>query len=536
MLFAATIPDPVAERAIVTAAQMAAIEGRLFAAGLPVAALMEKVAGKIATRIHRAYPRSRHPRVGVLAGPGHNGGDALVVARELHFWGYEVIICQPLAKLKELTAAHARYAASLGIPICTEIASLQGSELIIDGLFGFGLEREIAGDLAAAIAKLNTFALPTVSIDLPSGIHTDTGRAMGAAVRATHTLCLGLWKQAFARDCALEYLGKVERIAFDIPETDIREILEKHSPVRWILPQDARQQLPLRRSPVAHKYRQGHLLVVAGSARYAGSVVLTALGARATGAGMLTIAVPAHLKSLVVSQLPEAVTIACPETAAGAIRALPADFDFGRYDAMVGGPGLTLEPSEVVAALLAAAAPLVLDADALNLLAQGDVAAQLHSRAAPTVLTPHPGEFKRLFADCNLGDRLQAARQAARACGAIVLLKGARTIVAHPDEGALAVVPESTPALARGGSGDVLAGIVGGLAAQQAAAERDGFGRCDRSALAAVAATAAWWHARAGILAARARTVMGVDPVLLASYLGAVLSEVAGDAPGLGDN
>lgn len=512
-----------ADRVVVTAAQMQAIEARLFAAGMPVAALMEKVAGKIAARLQEAYPRGRYSRVGCLVGPGHNGGDALVVARELHFRGYEVAVYQPFATLKDLSAAHARYARSLGIPFHQDVTPLQDCQLIIDGLFGFGLTREIAGDLAAAIGRCNAFALPTVAIDLPSGIHADTGAVLGTAIRATHTLCLGLWKPACVQDCALEFLGRVERIDFDIPDSDIAAIVSQSPALQRIGPQEARQQLPLERSPTTHKYRQGHLLLAAGSERYAGSVILAALGAQATGIGMLTIAVPAHLKPLLVARLPEALVVACPETASGAIAALPPDIDLGRYDGAVCGPGLTLAADAVVATLLAADLPLVLDADGLNLLARRDVTATLQARSAPTVLTPHPGEFQRLFPEVDTGDRLQAARSAAIGCGAIVLLKGARTVIASPADGALWVVPDSTPALARGGSGDVLAGLVGGLVT------RDG----DPTA---AVATAAWWHARAGVLAACERTVMGVDAVRLADYLNAALQAVAADGTGLGDN
>ena len=523
-------PPPSPDSVVVTAAQMQAIEARVFAAGMPVAALMEKVAGKIAAYIRKIYPRDRYARVGILVGPGHNGGDALVVARELHFWDYDVIVYQPFENLKELTAAHAGYARSLGLPFHTEIAALQDTQLAIDGLFGFGLTREISGELAAAIAQFNSFSIPTVSIDLPSGIHTDTGAVLGASIRADRTLCLGLWKRAFLQDRALAYCGRVERIDFDLPPADVRAIATLSPLIRRITPAVVRQYLPLERSPTTHKYRQGNLLLIAGSQQYAGSVILAALGARATGIGMLTIAVPSSLKALLVARLPEALVVACPETKSGAIAELPAALDVERYDAIVCGPGLTLETGAIVAQILNAPLPLVLDADSLNLLAQRYVAGVLQQRSAPTILTPHLGEFKRLFPEIDPSDRLQAAQEAA-ATGAIVLFKGARTIVAQPN-GDLWVVPESTPALARGGSGDVLAGLIGGAIAQLAVGEAE----LNPDLVAATTVTAAWWHARAGIRAARDCTVMGVDPVMLATTLNAVLTEIANDATGLRDN
>ncbi|HEY9646214.1 MAG TPA: NAD(P)H-hydrate epimerase, partial [Chroococcidiopsis sp.] len=161
---------------------MTAIESRLFAAGMPVAALMEKVAGRIARRVQALYPLGARSRVGVMVGPGHNGGDALVVARELHLRGYEVMIYRPLTTGKELTAAHAQYAASLGIPMVDEVSALRGCDWLLDGLFGFGLTRSLEGAIADAIDQVNGWRRPVVSIDLPSGVHTDTGAVLGTAV------------------------------------------------------------------------------------------------------------------------------------------------------------------------------------------------------------------------------------------------------------------------------------------------------------------------------------------------------------------
>ena len=228
-------------RAVVTAEQMQAIESRIFAAGFPVEALMEKVAGRITDHICTLYPLTHSSRrVGICVGPGHNGGDALVVARELFFRGYDVVCYQPLSKLKPLTAAHAQYVASLGIRFLDEIESFVQCNLIIDGLFGFGLNRELTGAIAHTVDLINAFGcssrryanampsanahdheIPVISIDLPSGIHTDTGAVLGTAVRATHTLCLGLWKQGLLQDDALPYVGHVELIDFDISSSNI---------------------------------------------------------------------------------------------------------------------------------------------------------------------------------------------------------------------------------------------------------------------------------------------------------------------------
>jgi hydroxyethylthiazole kinase-like uncharacterized protein yjeF len=184
---------------VVTAQQMQAIEERIFKAGMPVAALMEKVAGKITQRILQIWQDqpTTIQSVGVLVGPGHNGGDALVVARELWFKGYKIKIYCPFNRRKDLTGTHAQYVGSLRIPIVEDIRLLKDCDVLIDGLFGFGLEREIAGSVATAISEINQWHQPIFSIDLPSGLHTNTGKVLGIAVKATHTFCLGLWKLAF---------------------------------------------------------------------------------------------------------------------------------------------------------------------------------------------------------------------------------------------------------------------------------------------------------------------------------------------------
>jgi NAD(P)H-hydrate epimerase len=504
------------EKVVVTAQQMREIEGRIFEAGMPVAALMEKVAGLIANRIQALYPRSHFTRrVGVLAGPGHNGGDALVVAREMHLQGYDVLVYSPIAKQKELTANHADYAKSLGIPFYEKISPLYQCDLVIDGLFGFGQTRSLSGEIADAINQLNQWSQPMVSIDLPSGIHTDTGEVLGTAIRATRTFCLGLWKLAFLQDQALEYVGEAELIDFGSPLMDVSCIVGQPAGMQRMTPAVVKDLLPLPRPAVTHKYKQGHLLLICGSRRYSGGAILTGLGARGSGVGMLSIAVPESLKTLLISHLPEALIIGCPETPSGAIAQLPEAVDLSDYDAIACGPGLTRDAQLVVQKALETEVPLVLDADGLNILSELQTIPTLLKRQTPTVLTPHAGEFNRLFPDSAalLSDRVSAVRQASQQSQAVVLLKGARTAISHPS-GSVWLIPESTPALARGGSGDVLTGILGGLVAQEALREQP---------LEATVAVAAWWHAQAGILAASERTELGVDAFTLTQYLTSVV-------------
>ena len=496
------------DRIVVSAAQMQQIESKVFEAGMPVAALMEKVGGLIACRCETLYPRSTHPRVGVLVGMGHNGGDALVVARELYFRGYGVAIYVPSEELRELTNQHYRYVSSLGIEIVDNAEDLANCDLIIDGLFGFGLNRDITDTLFESIETINRLEIPIVSIDLPSGIHTDTGCVLGTAIRATHTLCLGIWKLAFVQEQALEHLGKTELIDFDLSLADIHSVLGEEPDLSRMTIERALACLPLNRSPVTHKYQQGHLLLIVGSEQYAGAAILAGLGAVATGVGMLSIAVPKSLKASVLARLPESLIISCPETEAGTIKSLP-DLDLTKYNAIACGCGLTERPSKIVKAILETNCPIVLDADALNIVAKLDPETVFSHRTSPTIITPHLGEFKRLFTRIPTANKYIAAIAAARASGAIILLKGARTAIARSD-GKVTIVPHSTPALARGGSGDVLTGLIGGLVATNF--QRD-------LPIDEVVATAAWWHSQAAILAATARGDLGVDPVTLADYL-----------------
>ena len=510
-------------RLVVTADQMQRIEGEIFDRGMPVPALMEKVAGLIAAWVVAHFPLQTFPQVGVLVGPGHNGGDALVVARELWLRGYDVIICCPLSKSKPLTADHMQFARSLGIPIHRQGQPLQSCSLFIDGLFGFGLERPLEGDLANLVEQINRWPQPVVSIDLPSGIHTDTGAVLGTAIAATHTLCLGLWKRAFCQSQALTYLGQRELIDFDIPPDIVEAELSPTLQVQRVTQATALALLPLPRQPDTHKYRVGHLLVVAGSRRFAGAAILTGLGARASGVGMITLVVPESLRLMVVGQIPEALVMGGREGETGAMVALPEELDLVQYDAIACGPGLSQQALPLMEPLLAAQTPLVLDADGLNLLTQLNPLQLLPKRSAPTLLTPHPGEFKRLFPEIAAASTPgeSPAQTAAAQSRAVVLLKGACTAIAHPD-GRLRYIADSTPALARGGSGDVLTGLVGGLMAQYTATAEE---TSNDLALKA-AMVAAWWHAQAARVAATERTQLGVDGTTLVAYLHRALGGV----------
>ncbi len=492
-----------AERILVSSAQMQGIEQSLFAAGMPVEALMEKVANRIAARIQALFPLDRYPQVGILAGAGHNGGDGLVVGRELVLEGRQVRIWLAKSEPKPLTAAHARYLQALEADFVGSVSELAGCDLLIDALFGIGLDRPLQEPYGAAVEWANQSGIPIASVDLPSGMQGETGAILGACIRAHTTFCLGLWKRGLWQDQALDKIGHLERIDFGIPPFALKAG-SAGSPQLLSLEQ-IQQMLPGRPPLSTHKYRQGSVVLVCGSTSYSGAAVLTALGARPSGVGMVTIRVPRSLKLLLNHWVPEALIEGCEETANGVMADL-GDLEVEEYDAIALGPGLSWEGVASLAPLLHRAEdlPLVLDADGLNGLAQLGID-RLRSRRAATVLTPHPGEFRRLFPKIDLEDRLLAAQQGAKTAGAVVVLKGARTVIAEPT-GSVWVNPESTPALARGGSGDVLTGLIGGLLAQ------------GRSAVEA-ACTGVWWHSQAALRLESRRGSTGVDPVHLAEIL-----------------
>jgi ADP-dependent NAD(P)H-hydrate dehydratase / NAD(P)H-hydrate epimerase len=478
--------------AIVTTQQIRDVEHLTFAWGMPVAALMEKVGCLLFERITHYYPRATHPRVGLLVGPGHNGADALVVGRELLLEGREVWAW--LSKPgKELTQAHQSYFEYLGGHVVTDISALADCTLLIDGIFGFGLERASEGVYAEAIAWANHQSALIVSVDVPSGLHTDTGQALGVTIKAQRTFCLGLWKRGLLQDHALEYTGISELIDIGFSQGCVEQVLGQTPLVQTLDTSAMYRKLPLQRLLATHKYQVGKAWILAGSPEYPGAGILAGLGCRGSGVGLVTMAVAEPLRSLVMDHLPDAVLVSPMEDQG----------DFSHFQALLCGPGMLSNPTLIQKILQTSRVPLVLDAGALSSLV-GHLS-WVQEAAVPVVLTPHVGEFKRLFPDIAREDRLDAAQKAAQQSGAVVVLKGARTVIAHPD-GSVRVNIESTPALARGGSGDVLAGLISGLLAQGL----DPF---------EAACVGVWWHSQTGIYLAQQRSVLGVDPYHLALAL-----------------
>ena len=467
-----TWPPADAKHLLVTGAQMAELESQLFASGLPVEALMEKAALAIARRLLATPPAAAL----VLVGPGHNGGDGLVVARELHLAGVPVRLWTPFERPKPLTSAQLRHCRWLGIPVLEGEPDPSDQSLWIDGLFGVGQQRPIDDSLASLLTRRHQERPGAlVAIDVPTGLCSDSGRLMGStAARARSTYCLGLFKQGLVQDAALAWVGQLERIDLGLP-TALLAPLAASQPLALGAADGATAPWPPL-EPAAGKYGRGRLLVVAGSPSYPGAAQLCLQGASASGCGSLKALVPeAGAPGLWASQ-PHVVLL---DTAA-----LEPPRALERFDAVVFGPGLgagkgQADPSQqqLWDQLQGFRGLLLLDADGLNRLAElgqgleSGASQWLRQRQGPTWLTPHRAEFARLFPDLAGLAPLKAAAAAAQASTATVLLKGAHSVIATAD-GRRWQLAETCPGAARAGLGDVLAGYAAGRGAMAVAAQR----------------------------------------------------------------
>lgn len=393
----------------------------------------------------------------VLAGPGNNGGDALVAARLLReIYPVSVVFCGEVDKLPPDAATAYRNWCAIGGKVLDAIPPGQW-DLVIDGLFGIGLQRPISGRPAELIATVNRLGVPVLAIDVPSGLCADSGRVLGCAVKAQWTMTfIGLKPGLFTFD-GPDHAGEVvlDRLELEADAEVAGRLLEQES-VSKMLP---------KRLKNSNKGNFGNLGIIGGAARMTGAAVLAARAGLLTGAGrvylgLLDAAAPTH-----DSMMPE-------------LMLRPADevLKLEKLDCLVIGPGMGTDETarSILARALALSAPLLLDADALNLLV-GDESLRklLLHRTAATVVTPHPGEAARMLA-CTVQDvqnnRIQSALDIARQYQVITLLKGCGSIIALPD-GRWFINHSGNPGLASAGMGDTLAGIMGALIAQDLPAE-----------------------------------------------------------------
>ena len=434
-------------RAILTVAEMTAADKAAIEAGAPGRVLMERAGKAVADAICERFPPGRTL---VLAGPGNNGGDAYVVARLLAERGYQVRL-EALAPPKTDDAKAA--AAAWGGEAHPLRAGFGDAELVVVGLFGAGLDRPLSGDalrLARASARIRD---RVVAIDLPSGLSGDTGRPVGEeALHAALTVTFHRRKLAHVLQPGREYCGEV--VVADIGLGEAGGRLFENGPELWL------GKFPWPKM-AAHKHSRGRLIVVSGEAWRTGAARLAARGGLRIGAGLVTVLSPPDALAVNAAHL-EAVMLAPFETDQDLEAAAE------QAEAAVIGPaaGVNDETLANVLALARTGAALVIDADALTVF-RDDPDELFSALDRDDVLTPHPGEFERVFPGLvkSAANKVEAAREAAQRAGAVVLVKGADTVIAAPD-GRAAVNLNGAPWLATAGSGDVLAGFIGGLLAQ----------------------------------------------------------------------
>jgi hydroxyethylthiazole kinase-like uncharacterized protein yjeF len=444
---------------LLTNAEMSRADRLAVAAGVPSLTLMENAGRAVADEATLMAPAST--RIAVLCGPGNNGGDGFVAARHLRDRGYEVrlSLLGDRDGLKGDAAAMAQRYAGPVSPVSG--SALERAELIVDALFGAGLTRPLEGAAAAAVEAMNASGCPVLAIDVPSGLDGTTGAATGPVVQALRTVTFFRRKPGHLLLPGRTYCGPVSAADIGIPASVLGEI-EPHTwanaPGLWL------SVFP-HPEMAGHKYDRGHALVVSGPLAHTGAARMGARGALRIGAGLVTVASP-----------PDALAVNAAHLTA--IMLLPFEGGHGlsqilsdrRKNVVLLGPALGVGAAtrELVATALSSGAATVLDADALTSFA-GE-AAELGRAIAvmptrPAVLTPHEGEFHRLFPANTSGSKLDRARAAALEIGAVVVLKGADTVIAAPD-GRAAINDNSPPWLATAGAGDVLGGFIAGLLAQ----------------------------------------------------------------------
>lgn len=479
------ITAPPAALALLSVAEMAAADAMTIAAGTQGIALMEKAGRAVADAATRRIRPGQ--RILVLCGPGNNGGDGFVAARLLAERGCRVTLA--LAGERAALKGDAALAAESWTGAIEAIDGIDPAraDIVIDALFGAGLTRPISGELAALVERVNATGRTVISVDVPSGVHGDTGLTDGPAIRASETVTFFRSKPGHLLHPGRVVCGVVTLADIGInPERvfapdKIVPSAFRNAPALW------RIHLPGHAAGV-HKYARGAVAVAAGGLSGVGAPRLGARAALRIGAGLATIICRPDALAAHAGRGPDAMM----QMAAGDTAAFEATLLQRKVDALLIGPalGLDAEARSWVATALRGTWPCVFDADALSHIGAHRSAfmPQLRRRADAAVLTPHEGEFQRMFGavgGCeSWRGKLERARRAAALTGAVIVLKGPDTVIAAPD-GLAAINDTGSPALATAGSGDVLGGIVAGLLAQKMPAFE-----------AACAAT--WLHGRAG--------------------------------------
>ncbi|OGO59624.1 MAG: hypothetical protein A2029_11080 [Chloroflexi bacterium RBG_19FT_COMBO_47_9] len=507
---------------IVSVTEMQAIEREANVRGLSYAQMMENAGSGLAKEIDTAYSQIADQSVLALVGSGNNGGDALVALAGLAELGWDICayLIRPRAEDDPLVERVRNkkglvYAADDDGDFLQLLNLLETHKVLIDGVLGTGIRLPLHNDVAACLMFVHRYArdhpmlLHIVSVDCPSGVDCDLGLVAEEAIPAELTVTMAAVKRGLLRFPAADLIGKLRVVSIG----DLSELNTWQKNKCWLLDENwVQQQLPPRPRS-AHKGTFGTALIVAGSVSYTGAALLAGEAAYRVGAGLVQMAVPASLHQVLAGQIPEVIWLLLPHEN-GFIAAEAADVVLDsllKANAVLVGPGFGLQSTtqEFIRQLLSnlgnasTMPPLVIDADGLKLLT--GIRDWYKVLPGPTILTPHPGEMAILSSqqiDQIQTDRIGTAQKYAALWNHVIVLKGAFTVIASPD-GRTAIVPVSTPALARAGTGDVLAGIIVSLLAQ---------GIMPYEA----AAVGAWIHANAGL---KAEAKLGAASVLAGDLL-----------------
>ena len=468
---------------LVTAAEMQEMDRQAIEThGIPGLELMEN-AGRGATDVLLdQFAGSIKSGVAIICGKGNNGGDGFVMARYLadRHIDVTVYLLSKAAKVKGDAAANLNRLAALKIPLFeipnedsfSKIKSdLSRFGLVVDAILGTGLTSDVRGFFKTVIDfinDLNRNGIPVFAVDMPSGLNSDTGQPCGTCIRAQGTATFALAKIGHYTYPGADYSGKLKIIDIGIPDS----VVDTVGPNQYLLSDEQiRAAFPLR-SADTHKGRTGHLLVIAGSTGKTGAAAMTAVSAMRAGAGLVTLGIAESLNPIVETQVLEVMTAPLAECKSGILADIAIDkimkLAYGKSCLAIGpGIGQAAETRSLVKKIISQLdVPMVIDADGLN-----NIAGQtqlLRKRKAPVVLTPHPGEMARLIetsAAAVQQNRLACARDFATNFSVHVVLKGAATVIAHPD-GSAYINPTGNPGMASGGMGDVLTGVLAGFITQ----------------------------------------------------------------------
>jgi len=447
---------------------------------IPGIVLMENAGRGAAEVISNAFPDIRNKRIAIIAGKGNNGGDGFVIARHLLNHGISVkifLLTDPKALRGDSEINYHIFSRMKGevvpVPSSKDYQKLKRDlerfDLLVDGIFGTGLDAEVRGYYREVIDHLNTLQKPIVAIDIPSGLDANTGKPLGTAIRASLTVTFGLPKVGHLIAPGSDYVGDLKVIDISIPQ---RLVEEEKIQTHLLENEEIRRWLSAPRRPDTHKGDYGHLLVIAGSVGKTGAAAMASEAALRMGAGLVTLAIPKSLNAIVAVKLTEVMTEPLPETPKQtlSLRAFNSILRLCENKrAIIIGPGIGTfkETQSLVLKLIKTLnLPIVLDADGLTALAT-------QPKILPTdnhslVLTPHPGEMARLIQSTGKDvqeDRIGISRNFSQSRQVHLVLKGYRTLISTP-KGEVFINPTGNPGMASGGTGDVLTGMIGGLISQ----------------------------------------------------------------------